>query len=675
MAKKSAKVNKTLEKAKKLVSKKGKSKTTKRSYPEGQNAPQSKAYNMENDKLQSAKSAGWRFTKEGAKKLNKKPTDKPTTSEIEKYRNQTFKVKGKVNKSGPSGSGDGSFRYLYVERRADKSDISKARKLELGGYNPDEMLNVKVYVDVYEDDYEQGEGKNVNSYTVDWLKDPNVLAKDLVKYLSNNLYISDNPNDYIIGDDGVIHTDQLQDSEGSGASKGQIERWKEGKEKLYNAHFTILVTAVKNRKPSVDELSQATGIGTYAKGGEMFIDFRSGNFRKGVHFDPKEVREFEKYVFSYYGKNGIYADLMEEGVPATTGEVLKAVSQYLAYLSSPKKSLDIDWGGGDSIDRELVRDIMIINRNPKASVEHQILIKDMKKTPILEYGGILQPMIGGVNADPRFDIYNTTMFAEKGAEVPEGDEYAKGGETKIYEVAFVKKGKPAQYAASIRAKSEEEAVKEFKKQNSSLPYADMFEVVGVYKTTRRRLEDGGEMARSAKLPKGYRKGGFITTIDDVIASADLIAEAEAKMGEDTMVLNFAYTDYGGDFFDKVAIKFFEENYPDNIVVENTAYSGQNAIVFGEPAREFAEVSERYLLGFDNIEDYYYEMQYEQEREDFENFLDDLKDDDYEVKPEAIDWLIENRTGYYSMLPSGLDFNYSDLEKELVNEGLIQKKED
>ena len=143
----------------------------------------------------------------------------------------------------------------------------------------------------------------------------------------------------------------------------------------------------------------------------------------GVVFDPKEVRQFEKYVFSYYGKNGVAVDDMEEDIPATTAEVLKAVSQYLAFCTKTKK-----WGGGDSFDREVVHDIIAYNRNPKTTaLFYEDLIKDMKKTPILEYGGILQPMIGGVNADPRFDIYNTTMFAKKGAEVPEGDEYAKGG--------------------------------------------------------------------------------------------------------------------------------------------------------------------------------------------------------------------------------------------------------
>ena len=513
MATKRARVNKTLEKAKKLISKKGNKKTKKGAWPEGQNRPQSKAYDIENDKTVPAKRTGYRFTKEGAKKLGKQPNDRPTAEEIDKYRNQTFKVKGKVNKSGPKGVGDGSFRYLYIESRADKSDLNKARKLELGGYNPDEMLELKIFVDVYEDDYEQGEGKNVNSYEVNWLKDPQVLAKDLVKYLSEELYLSENPNDYAIDDDGNIHTDQLQDDDGIHVNdKATLERWKKGEEKLYNAHYYIRPLAVKNRRPSVKELSQATGIGTYAKGGEMFIDLESGDFRNQILFDPKEVREFQKYVFSYYGKNGTFVDVMEEGIPATTGEVLKAVSQYLAYLSSPKKSTDVTWGNGDSFDREIVRDIIKYNRNPRAIVEYPFLIKDMKKTPILEYGGILQPMIGGVNADPRFDIYNTTMFAEKGAEVPEGDEYGKGGQTKIYEVATRTKGKSGEFASSVRAKSKEDALRIYKEKHGDEKNKV---IVDVYETTRKRLEDGGEMAKGGMVKEINFDGTnwYLTYID------------------------------------------------------------------------------------------------------------------------------------------------------------------
>jgi hypothetical protein len=81
----------------------------------------------------SAKATGWRWTKEGAKKAGKDVNSKPSQSDIEKYRNETFTVKGRVNKSGPKGVGDGSFRYLYVERRADKADLKRTQKLAKGG--------------------------------------------------------------------------------------------------------------------------------------------------------------------------------------------------------------------------------------------------------------------------------------------------------------------------------------------------------------------------------------------------------------------------------------------------------------------------------------------------------------------------------------------------------------
>jgi hypothetical protein len=108
---------------------------------------------------------------------------------------------------------------------------------------------------------------------------------------------------------------------------------------------------------------------------------------------------------------------------------------------------------------------------------------------------------------------------------------------------------------------------------------------------------------------------------------------------DTIVA-FAYTDYGGDFFDKVAIEYFKESHPNNIVFENSGYNGQNAIVFGEPAKEFLEVSESYLLGFEDMESFYYELQNEQEYKDFKYFLSDIKDK-YIIKKEALNWLMEN----------------------------------
>jgi hypothetical protein len=73
-------------------------------------------------------------------------------------------------------------------------------------------------------------------------------------------------------------------------------------------------------------------------------------------------------------------------------------------------------------------------------------------------------------------------------------------------------------------------------------------------------------------------------------------------------VNFAYTDYGGDFFDKVCIEYFKENYPDNIVYEETCYYGQNAVIYGKVASDFLKETESYLLGFENIEEFFSELE-------------------------------------------------------------------
>lgn len=84
----------------------------------------------------------------------------------------------------------------------------------------------------------------------------------------------------------------------------------------------------------------------------------------------------------------------------------------------------------------------------------------------------------------------------------------------------------------------------------------------------------------------------------------------AKSKQSDIYINFAYTDYGGDFFDRVAIAYFKENHPDNIVYESTSWNGENAYIFGEIAKEFKEATDNYLLGFEDIEDYYYEKEQE-----------------------------------------------------------------
>lgn len=168
------------------------------------------------------------------------------------------------------------------------------------------------------------------------------------------------------------------------------------------------------------------------------------------------------------------------------------------------------------------------------------------------------------------------------------------------------------------------------------------------------------------------RGGYVTDLDEVVASSDLKEELKSKMKEGDKIVAFAYTDYGGSFGDKVAIEYFKENHPKNIVFENSAYNGQNGIVFGEVAKDFLEETEDYPLGYEDMESFYYDMQNAQEEKDFKLFLSDLKNK-YTIKKDALDWLLENKGGYYSIEPNMVDFSYSELENELEEEGLIKKK--
>lgn len=89
------------------------------------------------------------------------------------------------------------------------------------------------------------------------------------------------------------------------------------------------------------------------------------------------------------------------------------------------------------------------------------------------------------------------------------------------------------------------------------------------------------------------------------ASESLVLEAKEK--NSSFYLNFAYTDYGGTFLDKVVITYFKKNHPESIVYEKTSWHGENAFIYGDLAIDFAREYSCYLLGFEEIEDLYYSM--------------------------------------------------------------------
>lgn len=145
---------------------------------------------------------------------------------------------------------------------------------------------------------------------------------------------------------------------------------------------------------------------------------------------------------------------------------------------------------------------------------------------------------------------------------------------------------------------------------------------------------------------------------------------EAKEKNSDFYLNFAYTDYGGDFFDKVAIAYFKEKHPESIVYESTSFNGENAFIFGNIAKEFTEESSRYLLGFEDMEDFYYSMEAEivaVSAADFYAWNEEMFIAD---KEEVISYITQYLEGC-RIEPNYVDYNEDSLKEYLSDFGVLQ----
>ena len=75
----------------------------------------------------------------------------------------------------------------------------------------------------------------------------------------------------------------------------------------------------------------------------------------------KKIEDFKKYVWSFYGEDqGLYRDFFDNNL--TMEEIEKAIE---IRLSNMKLAFD-----GDSLDREIVRDIIFKMRDKNAKTEH-----------------------------------------------------------------------------------------------------------------------------------------------------------------------------------------------------------------------------------------------------------------------------------------------------------------
>jgi hypothetical protein len=98
----------------------------------------------------------------------------------------------------------------------------------------------------------------------------------------------------------------------------------------------------------------------YAAGGNLSVSVSKD-------LSSEEINSFIEYVNEFYGKDGIYSEELNGGF--TLNEISKAVHDYINELSANKT-----WGGGDSLDRERVREYLSKNMliAPNGITEKQV---------------------------------------------------------------------------------------------------------------------------------------------------------------------------------------------------------------------------------------------------------------------------------------------------------------
>jgi hypothetical protein len=147
-----------------------------------------------------------------------------------------------------------------------------------------------------------------------------------------------------------------------------------------------------------------------------------------------------------------------------------------------------------------------------------------------------------------------------------------------------------------------------------------------------------------------------------------IKELEAQgLTDDSIIINFAYTDYGGHFIDRVAIEFFKNEKC--FRAYDTVYYGQNAILWGDVAKAFKEQSQNYPLGYAGLEDFYYQKEYEAQATTADELLEDYKNEEGEpltakAKQDCFGRLIDILSGYSIMSSGCIDFCESEVIEKL-----------
>ena len=103
--------------------------------------------------------------------------------------------------------------------------------------------SIKTGHDIYIDSYNEGEGKQVNFYTLEGEVKADNPTQAIEQFFETTLYYNFNMANAYIDDEikNILHYSVLVDEENVEASKNEIELWKEGKKVLYSNNISLYI--------------------------------------------------------------------------------------------------------------------------------------------------------------------------------------------------------------------------------------------------------------------------------------------------------------------------------------------------------------------------------------------------------------------------------------------------
>lgn len=149
---------------------------------------------------------------------------------------------------------DAQFEYTPVNSSTRRRPVTAAADLSDNKI----IVQSKAVVEVYEDDWEQGEGKYVNGWEFDISGEYNSIDA-VISQISNTVFaFSDNKADYYFMD-GALRTSATVNNDNETPSEAEMERWMQGQEMMYTAYL-YLYLGVGSIHEMTDEEAEAYGI-------------------------------------------------------------------------------------------------------------------------------------------------------------------------------------------------------------------------------------------------------------------------------------------------------------------------------------------------------------------------------------------------------------------------------